>query len=201
MKKNANDFIKDKIFEILGKYAMQSKNDIEHMNQNMLYILWLMREQIHSIEANLLKNEKVSIDSKESLHNTQDNIALNKEATLSKEDSLAISVVKRRAPRWFLHPKQKVSIVLLTFLKLSNGNKRVVTLNELIDTIYTTSNTFDSKENIKTIYSRTKTAKGNPNGKVFVEDKQMGRVMVMLWDKVENIILAEYEKYRQREGL
>lgn len=201
MKKNANDFIKDKIFEILEKYAMQSKNDIEHMNQNMLYILWLMREQIHSIEANLLKNEKVSIDSKESLHNTQGNITSNKEATLSKEDSFAISVVKRRAPRWFLHPRQKVSIVLLTFLKLSNGNKRVVTLNELIDTIYTTSNTFDSKENIKTIYSRTKTAKGNPNGKVFVEDKQMGRVMVMLWDKVENIILAEYEKYRQRGGL
>lgn len=95
-------------------------------------------------------------------------------------------------------PKQKVSIVLLTFLKLSHGNKKAVALNELIDTIYTNcNNTFNFKENIKTIYSRTKIAKGNPNGKVFMENKETRKIM--LWDKVEDIILAEYEKYKQRK--
>lgn len=56
MKKNADDFIKDKILKILGICALQGKNDIEHVKQNMLYILWRMRGQIHNIEKNLLQD-------------------------------------------------------------------------------------------------------------------------------------------------
>lgn len=177
---------------------MQEQKDTARFNENALYVLWLMREQIHKIEANLLKAEAVNTDTNNILQGIQNKIATNKAIALSQDDKFAISVVERRAPRWFANPKQKVSIVLLTFLKLSNGNQKAVALNELINTIYANfNNTFDSKENIKTIYSRTKTAKGNPNGKVFVENKETREII--LWDKVEDIILTEYEKYKQRK--
>lgn len=198
MRKDISEVITKAINEIIARYALQEQKDTARFNENALYVLWLMREQIHKIEANLLKAEAVNVNTNNILQGMQNKITTNKATALSQDDKFAISMVERRAPRWFANPKQKVSIVLLTFLKLSNGNQKAVVLNELIDTIYTNSNdTFDSKENIKTIYSRTKTANGNPNGKVFVENKETGEIM--LWDKVEDIILIEYEKYKQRK--
>lgn len=198
MRKDISEVIAKAINEIIARYTLQKQKDTARFNENALYVLWLMREQIHKIEANLLKIEAVNVNTNNILQGMQNKITINKATTLSQDDEFAISMVERRAPRWFANPKQKVSIVLLTFLKLSNGNQKAVVLNELIDTIYTNSNdTFDSKENIKTIYSRTKTANGNPNGKVFVENKETREIM--LWDKVENIILTEYEKYNQRK--
>ena len=54
-KKDINEVIDKAITEIMGKY-LDEKGGIECVNENMLHLFWLMREQIHSREKAFLKN-------------------------------------------------------------------------------------------------------------------------------------------------
>lgn len=62
MRKNISEVITKAINEIIARYALQEQRDTARFNENALYVLWLMREQIHKIEKNLLQGDKVSFD-------------------------------------------------------------------------------------------------------------------------------------------
>lgn len=61
-KKDINEVIEKAINEIITKYAIQEQKDTTQFNKNALYALWLIREQIHKIEKNLLQGDKESIN-------------------------------------------------------------------------------------------------------------------------------------------
>ncbi len=52
---NINEVIDKAITDIMGKY-LSEKNDIERVNENMLYVFWLIRENIHTKEKAFLQN-------------------------------------------------------------------------------------------------------------------------------------------------
>ena len=54
-KQDINVVIDKAITEIMGKY-LGDKGEIERVNENMLHLFWLMREQIHSREKAFLQN-------------------------------------------------------------------------------------------------------------------------------------------------
>lgn len=62
MRKNISEVIAKAINEIIARYALQEQRDTARFNENALYVLWLMREQIHNIEKNLLQSNKASFD-------------------------------------------------------------------------------------------------------------------------------------------
>ncbi len=63
MRKDISEVIEKAINEIIARYALQEQKDTARFNENTLYVLWLMREQIHKIEKNLLCSDKASCDS------------------------------------------------------------------------------------------------------------------------------------------
>lgn len=52
-----SEVIDKAITDIMGKY-LNEKRDIERVNENMLYVLWLIRDNIHTKEKNLLQGNK-----------------------------------------------------------------------------------------------------------------------------------------------
>ncbi|MGX3045273.1 hypothetical protein [Helicobacter sp. T3_23-1056] len=169
MKKQDWDKIIDKhILAIITKCVTQGNFD----TQTILECLSLISTRANDIKQRFLENNS---------------------ADLSDEDKKAINQIKCRAPLWFAKPNKKVSIILLTFLQLSNANQKEIPLDILIDECYKNPN-FDSKQNVKNNYAKMKSAKGNPNGRIF--DEQNGKVV--LWDKAKHIILREYETYLQK---
>lgn len=171
IKKQDWDKIIDKhIAEIITKYVAKDNFD----TQTILECLSLMSSRIDSIKQRFLDDNQTE---------------------LSDEDKKAINQIKCKAPLWFANPNQKVSIILLTFLRLYNANQKEVSLDTLIDEC-SKNPKFDSKQNIKDNYAKMKSAKGKPNGKIFDENKNSGNVK--LWDKAKHIILKEYEKYLQK---
>lgn len=61
---NISEVIDKAITDIMGKY-LNEKNDIERVNENMLYVLWLIRENIHTKEEAFLKNLETKTRNKE----------------------------------------------------------------------------------------------------------------------------------------
>lgn len=165
-----NKIINKHIEEILSKCIKKDNFD----TQKILECLSLVSSHIEQIKQNL----------------SSDDIA-----ELSKEDKEAINEIKRKSPKWFANPNKKVSIILLTFLQLSNVNQKDIPLDTLIDECLKNKR-FNSKQNIKNNYSKMKSAKGKPDGKIFDEDKKTRKVK--LWDKAAHIILQEYEKYLKK---
>lgn len=62
MRKNISEVIAKAINEIIARYALKEQGDTVRFNENALYVLWLMREQIHKIEKNLLCSDKANFD-------------------------------------------------------------------------------------------------------------------------------------------
>ena len=54
-KKDINEVIDKAITEIMGIY-LGEKGGVECVNENMLHLFWLMREQIHNKEKAFLRN-------------------------------------------------------------------------------------------------------------------------------------------------
>lgn len=59
---NINKVIEKAINEIIAKYALQEQKDTTQFNKNALYALWLMREQIHRFERQLLQSDEKKLD-------------------------------------------------------------------------------------------------------------------------------------------
>lgn len=57
MKKGTNEVIANAINEIIARYALHEQKDMANFNKNALYVLWIMREQIHKFEKNLLQDK------------------------------------------------------------------------------------------------------------------------------------------------
>ena len=106
---------------------------------------------------------------------------------MERPENQEIEHVQKRVPRWFKNPNQINSQILISFLKLQEGKKKV------------------SYEDLAKICSEIKTFKGNFTSMNNMQFHNHAKVFdiadndeIVLWQPVEKFIKSEYQKYLEK---
>ena len=149
-------------------------------------------DETTEIAKELFKHSVINDDeyAQDKLMQIMVNLSTLKEQKLERKSSgstvtedTEIEKVHRKVPRWMKNPSQYNSIILRTYMLISNNNKNPVILNVLED-----KTNLNSKQFL-TNYTQMKIMAEKNHAKVFTEEDGV----VSLWEPVEKFIVELYQ--------
>jgi len=132
-------------------------------------------ESLQDYLLNIITNAQMYLN----MHNIDKNAELDSKDLISNE----IDKVKRKVPKWFNNKTQYNSIILDTYMKLSDNNKYPINVSNLEKHTNLDSNIFYRN------YNQMKIIAERNHAKVFQEENGF----VELWEPVSNYIVNIYK--------